>query len=127
MKNSFKIIIVKLLLFSIFFYLLHYIFYQIINLDQILLFKVHLLFFIINLVLLFNVIFISKRAIDKTGFVFIGFFFIKIIIILVFLNELRQTKTISKTLVANLVFVYIIHLFYSIKMCLDVLKIRLKK
>ena len=127
MKNSFSNITIKLILFSIVFYLMHYAFNQTINSNQVLLFKVHLLFFIINFALLLNVIFISKRAIDKTGFVFIGFFFIKVIIILVFLNELKQTKTISKTLVANLVFVYIIHLFYSIKMCLDVLKIRLKK
>lgn len=76
-------------------------------------FIINLFFFILTSAIVIVINYVSKINIEKTGFTFIGFLFLKFIIIIIFLFYLKSKNIYGNDFIANFSIVYLLHLFYS--------------
>lgn len=70
-------------------------------------------FFLITLVVVATVNYVSKIKIEITGFVFVAFLFIKFALIFGLLFFLKNSSDMSTMFIANFSIVYLFHLFFS--------------
>ena len=81
----------------------------------------YLFFFLLNCIILYIFDWVAKRYIDKSGFVFISFMFLKALLITIFLLIANNTTSLSKVLMLNFALIYLAYLFYSMHACLKTL------
>lgn len=89
--------------------------------DYLSLFKIfitNLFFFILTSTIVIVINYVSKIKIEKTGFTFIGFLFLKFIFIFLFLFFLKNKNITSNDFIANFSIVYLLHLFFSMYLSL---------
>ena len=81
----------------------------------------YLFFFLLNCIILYIFEWVAKKYIDKSGFVFISFMFLKALLITIFLLIANNSYTLSKMLMLNFALIYLTYLFYSMHACLKTL------
>ena len=81
----------------------------------------YLFFFILNCIILYIFDWVAARYIDKSGFVFISFMFLKALLITIFLLIANNTSSLTKVLMLNFALIYLAYLFYSMHACLKTL------
>ncbi len=82
----------------------------------------HLFLFTVNLVLLYVFDWVTQHAVDKSGFAFIGFIFVKALLIFVFLSIITGFFELTKPLMLSFALNYLGYLFFSIYLCLKTLR-----
>lgn len=80
------------------------------------------LLFCLNFLLIYLFFETCKLFIEKSGFLFIAFFFIKILAILIFISLLKKSFLLEKLFYLNFSILYLCSLFFSMFICLKVLK-----
>ncbi len=83
----------------------------------------YVFFVVISALLLLIFDYVAKNFIEKSGFVFISFLFLKALAIFTFLTILQQNTPLARPLMLNFALVYLGYLFLSIYLCLRTLKI----
>ena len=83
----------------------------------------YVFFLVLSILLLLIFDFVARNFIDKSGFVFIAFLFLKALAIFAFLTLLQQNTPLERPLMLNFALVYLAYLFLSIYLCLRTLKI----
>jgi hypothetical protein len=73
----------------------------------------NLFFLLLTTAVVITINYVSKIKIEKTGFTFIAFLFLKFVMIFIFLFFLKNKNIASTTFIANFSIVYLFHLFYS--------------
>ena len=125
--NLFLKPIIRLLLFSFLIYYLHY-FLNIKFLENNFdLKELHILYFLINLILLVCFMIVAKNWPDKSGFLYMSFFLIKASIIVTYLLIYRNHSTLTNSYILQFFAVYFAHLIFSIFNCVKVLNLFIKK
>ena len=81
----------------------------------------YLFFFILNCIILYTFDWVARNHMDKSGFLFISFMFLKAILIIGFLLAANGSAPISKVLMLNFALIYLAYLFYSMHACLKTL------
>lgn len=84
-------------------------------------FYTHIFFACITTLIIYIFNRVAENHIDKAGFVFIGFLFLKILLILIFLQILQKLIAFDKVFIANFSAVYLLYLFFSMYLCLKAL------
>lgn len=124
MPSNLSTRIKELLLFSILFFILNTFLHQtlISNFSYDFVIYTHLFFVILTSIIMYVFDFASNKFIEKSGFVFIFFFFLKIILIICFLAVVNRGNVLDKMALLNFSLVYLGFLFFSIYLCLKTLK-----
>ena len=81
----------------------------------------YLFFFLLNCIILYIFDWVAKRYVEKSGFVFISFMFLKALLITIFLLIANNASSLSKVLMLNFALIYLAYLFYSMHACLKTL------
>jgi|SRR5690606_5315488 len=82
----------------------------------------HLFFAVVNVLLLYIFDLVTRHSVDKAGFAFIGFVFVKALLIFVFLSIISGYWELTKLLMLSFALSYLAYLFFSIYLCLKTLR-----
>lgn len=82
----------------------------------------HIFLFAVNLLLFFVFDLVSRHSVEKAGFTFISFVFIKGLLIFIFLGIYQNQMILTKTLILSFALSYLAYLFFSIYICLKTLR-----
>lgn len=81
----------------------------------------HLFFVVMTVAIIYVFNKVAEKYIEKAGFTFIGFLFVKILFILLFLKILQNLIAFDKVFIANFSAIYLLYLFFSMFLCLKAL------
>lgn len=81
----------------------------------------HLFFAVMTAAIIYIFNKVAEKYIEKAGFAFIGFLFVKILFILLFLKILQNLIAFDKVFIANFSAIYLLYLFFSMFLCLKAL------
>ncbi len=82
---------------------------------------IHIFFLILSFGLIYIFNWIAHNFIEKSGFVFIGFLFVKIILIFSYLTILKKVIFFTNSFVGNFGIAYLLYLFFSMLSCYKIL------
>lgn len=119
MKNNpfYSLFVFGIILFLVNFGVLHFFEWMPVNW----VWYIHIFFLILSFGLIYIFNWIARNFIEKSGFVFVGFLFVKIILIFSYLTLLKKVIFFTNSFVANFGIVYLLYLFFSMLSCYKIL------
>jgi|SRR5690554_3650473 len=82
---------------------------------------IHIFFLLLSFGLIYIFNWMAQNFIEKTGFVFMGFLFVKIILIFSYLTLLKQIIVFTNSFIGNFGIIYLLYLFFSMLSCYKIL------
>ncbi len=123
MSSNFKLSAIKLVVFGVLLYVVNLFLAPPEIIAPKFLAISHVFFLLVTIGLIYLFDWVSRNYLDRAGYLFIAFLFIKILAIFVFLTIMSSFYILHKWLMLNFSLLYLSYLFFSIYLCLKTLKV----